>query len=233
MDKKQTMLEANKIFKAIFGKESPYNLGEILNKFAFDVKLPQKVHDSTTGEITWTQSINSSRFIKQDNMEAYDEKYGWIQPKREVQNLNDILKLWKRVNYTTTERVYDCINVSESDPLYRCENVFRSTDLRNCKNAIFSDGSGDCESIIACQRTSNSSFCIRVDDSANCTNSYNVICSNKISNSFFIQDANNLNECMFCSHISNKRYYIANMPFGAEEYFAIKAEIIKWILSTK
>ena len=231
MDKKQTILEANKIFKTIFGKECPYNLGEILNKFAFDVKLPQKVHDSTTGESTWTQSINSSRFIKQVNMEAYDEKYGWIQPKKEVQDLNELLKQWKRINYTTTERVYDCINVSESDPLYRCENVFRSTDLRNCKNAIFSDGSGDCESIIACQRTSNSAFCIRVDDSNNCTNSYNVICSNKISNSFFIQDANNLNECMFCSHMSNKRYYIANMPFEAEEYFAIKAEIIKWILS--
>lgn len=231
MDKKQTILEANKIFKTIFGKECPYNLGEILNKFAFDVKLPQKVHDSTTGEITWTQSINSSRFIKQDNMEAYDEKYGWVQPKKEVQDLNELLKQWKCINYTTTERVYDCINVSESDPLYRCENVFRSTDLRNCKNAIFSDGSGDCESIIACQRTSNSAYCIRVDDSANCTNSYNVICSNKISNSFFIQDANNLNECMFCSHISNKRYYIANMPFEAEEYFAIKTEIIKWILS--
>ena len=231
MDKKQTILEANKIFKTIFGKECPYNLGEILNKFAFDVKLPQKVHDSTTGEITWTQSINSSIFIKQDNMEAYDEKYGWVQPKKEVQDLNELLKQWKRINYTTTERVYDCINVSESDPLYRCENVFRSTDLRNCKNAIFSDGSGDCESIIACQRTSNSAYCIRVDDSANCTNSYNVICSNKISNSFFIQDANNLNECMFCSHISNKRYYIANIPFEAEEYFAIKTEIIKWILS--
>ena len=230
MDKKQTILEANKIFKTIFGKECPYNLGEILNKFAFDVKLPQKVHDSTTGEITWTQSINSSRFIKQVNMEAYDEKYGWIQPKKEVQDLNELLKQWKRINYTTTERVYDCINVSESDPLYRCENVFRSTDLRNCKNAIFSDGSGDCESIIACQRTSNSAFCIRVDDSNNCTNSYNVICSNKISNSFFIQDANNLNECMFCSHIANMRYCISNMQFEQEEYFKIKKVIVDWIL---
>lgn len=231
MDKKQAMTEVNRIFKAIFGKECPYNLEELLNKFAFDVKLPQKVHDSTTGEITWTQNINSSKFIKQVNMEDYDTKHGWLQPKREVSNLNDILKLWKRINYTTTERVYDCINVSESDPLYRCENVYRSTDLRNCKNAIYCDGLGDSESMLASQRTSTSSFCIRVDDSANCTNSYNVICSNKISNSFFIQDANNLNECMFCSHMSNKRYCIANMQFEKEEYFEIKVEIINWILS--
>ncbi|MFG6319258.1 MAG: hypothetical protein K1W33_05305 [Clostridia bacterium] len=232
MDKKQTMIEVNRIFKTIFGKECPYNLEELLNKFAFDVKLPQKVHDSVTGEITWTQSINASKFIKQVNMEDYDTKHGWLQPKREVSNLNDILKLWKRINYTTTERIYDCINVSESDPLYRCENVYRSTDLRNCKNAIYCDGLGDSENIIASQRTSTSSFCIRVDDSANCTNSYNVICSNKISNSFFIQDANNLNECMFCSHMSNRRYCIANMQFEKDEYFEIKAEIIKWILST-
>ena len=232
MDKKQTMIEVNRIFKTIFGKECPYNLEELLNKFAFDVKLPQKVHDSVTGEITWTQNINSSKFIKQVNMEDYDTKHGWLQPKREVSNLNDILKLWKRINYTTTERIYDCINVSESDPLYRCENVYRSTDLRNCKNAIYCDGLGDSENIIASQRTSTSSFGIRVDDSANCTNSYNVICSNKISNSFFIQDANNLNECMFCSHMSNRRYCIANMQFEKDEYFEIKAEIIKWILST-
>lgn len=231
MDKRQTMVEVNKIFKNIFEIECPYSLEEILNKFAFDVRLPKKVHDSTTGEITWTQSINSSKYIKQDNMENYDVKYGWFQPKREVNNLNDILKLWKRINYTTTERIYDSINVSESDPIYRSENVYRSTDLRNCKNVIYSDGLGDCESILASQRTASSSFCIRVDDSANCTNSYNVICSNKISNSFFIQDANNLNECMFCSHMSNKRFCIANMQFEKKEYFAIKAEIIKWILS--
>ena len=101
----------------------------------------------------------------------------------------------------------------------------------NCKNIIFSDGCSDSEYIIASQRTSGSTNCIRVDDSGNCSNSYNVICSAKISNSFFIQDSNSLHECMFCSHIANQRYCIANMQFEKEEYFAIKKEIIKWILS--
>ena len=63
-----------------------------------------------------------------------------------------------------------------------------------------------------------------------CHNSYNVVCSGKISNSFFIQDCNTLYECMFCSHISNKRYCIANMQFEEEEYFEIKNSIIEWIL---
>lgn len=97
------------------------------------------------------------------------------------------------------------------------------------KNA---DGScGNSEYVLACQRSSNCSYCIRVDDSTSCSNSYNVICSAKISNSFFIQDANSLHECMFCSHIANRRYCIANMQFDREEYMAIKSEIIKWIVS--
>ena len=197
LDKKQAFIVLNSTFKTIFGKSTPFTLNEVLYKFAFDVKLPKEVLDSTTHEKTWAQSINSAKFITQNNMEKYDEKYGWIQKRKEVNNLN----------------------------------IYSSTDLRNCKNTIFCDGCGDGENIIACSRSSTCSYCLRVDDSANCTNSYNVICSNKISNSFFIQDCNNLYECMFCSHMSNKKYYISNMPFEKEEYFEIKKQIINWILS--
>ena len=119
----------------------------------------------------------------------------------------------------------------ESDTIYNCENIYRSQDCRSCKNTIFTDGCANSEYIIACQRSSNCSYSIRVDDSHNCSNSYNVICSAKISNSFFIQDANSLHECMFCSHISNRRFCIANMQFEKEEYMSIKKEIIKWIIA--
>lgn len=105
-------------------------------------------------------------------------------------------------------------------------------DCRECKNTIFSDGCANSEFIIASQRTGKSSYCIRVDDSGSCMNSYNVICSAKISNSFFIQDCNSLYECMFCSHISNRRYCIANMQFEENEYFEIKKQIVNWILSS-
>lgn len=232
MDKKQAILEINKTFNIIFGKSSPFSIDEILTKFAFDIKLPQSVNDSITNEITWAQSINPTKFITQNNMEKYDSQHGWLQNRQEISNLKDILKYWKKINYTTTERLYDCVNVHECDPLYRCENALRSTDCRDCKNIIFCDGCITCENVIASQRSGSSSFCLRVEDSTNCVNSYNVICSGKISNSFFIQDCNNLNECMFCSHISNKTYYIANMPFEKEEYFHIKKQIINWILNS-
>ncbi len=230
MKTKEAMLVTNKIFLAIFGEKCSYNLEELLTEFAFDIKLPQKVIDSTTGETTWASSINPTKFITQKNSENFNNGNGWMIKKRPISSLEDVLKIWKKVNFTTTERIYNSTNISRSDCIYNSENLYRSNDCRKCKNSLYLDGCGDCEFAIACQRTSSSSFCIRVDDSGNCSNSYNVICSAKVSNSFFIQDCNSLHECMFCSHISNRKYCISNMQFEKEEYFEIKKEIIKWIL---
>ncbi len=231
MNEKQCKSVVDEIFMEIFEQKCLLSLEEVLSEFAFDIKLPNKVIDAVTGVETWASSINSNKYITQENMEKYDEYKGWMRPKKEISSLDEIIKLWNKINYTTTERVYDSINVSKSDTIYNCENVYRSQDCRKSKNVIFTDGCGDSEYVIACQRSSNCSYCIRVDDSGSCSNSYNVICSAKISNSFFIQDSNSLHECMFCSHISNRRYCIANMQFEKEEYFAIKGQVIKWITS--
>lgn len=230
MNKKETLEVADKIFEAIFAQKCPFNLEEILAQFAFDIRLPKRVIDSTTGEETWASSINPTKFITQKNQENFNHGKGWMLKKREINNLQDVIHLWKKINFTTTERVYDSTNISQSDTIYGSENLYRSNDCRKCKNSIYLDGCGNCEYCIASQRSGNSSFCIRVDDSGNCANSYNVICSAKISNSLFIQDCNSLHECIFCSHISNRKYCIANMQFEKEEYFEIKKEIIKWIL---
>lgn len=231
MRDKEALEKIDKIFENIFNQKSSYTLDELLNKFAFDIKLPQKVLDSLTSKETWAESINPSKFITQDNMELYDRQHGWIMKKKDINSLEDILKMWKKINYTTTERVYDSENVSKSDTIYKSENVYRCLDCRECKNIIFCDGCVSSEFLLGCQRTADSNFCIRVDDSGNCMNSYNVICSAQISNSIFIQDCKNLEECMFCSHISDKKFCISNMQFEKEEYFEIKKEIIKWILS--
>lgn len=231
MKDKQCLEVINNIFAEIFGEKSPLGINEVLEECAFDIRLPNKVIDAVTGDETWASSINSNKYISQNNMIKYDEYKGWIRPKKEVNSLDDIIKFWDKINYTTTERVYDSSNISKSDTVYNSENIYRSQDCTRCKNAIFTDGCVDCEYIIACQRSRECSYSIRVDDSSNCSNSYNVICSGKISNSFFIQDSNSLHECMFCSHIANRRFCIANMQFEKDEYMKIKAEVVKWILS--
>ncbi len=229
MNNSQVLSTVDKIFSNVFDCKNPFSIEELLNKFAFDIKLPQQVNDSYTGEVTWATSINPTKFITEKNSWKTES---WEQPKQEIKNLDQIITMWNQINCRTTERVMDSTNVSESDTIYSSENVFRSCDSSNCKNVIFCDGCHGSEFMLASQRTSGSSFCIRCDDSSNCANSYNVSYSNKVSNSLFIEDCGSLDECMFCAHISNKKYCICNMQFEKDEYFEIKKEIISWIINS-
>lgn len=218
----------SKTFLSIFDLNTKITKAEILKHFAFDIKLPVMVNDSTTGEETWAESMNPTKYITQQNSE---QRETWMLEKRQISSVDDIIATWREINYTTTERNYNSENVFESDTVYSCDNVIRSADCNDCHNIMFCDGCQHCNYCIASQRSGNCEFCLRVDDSSSCTNSYNVICSGKISNSFFIQDCSDLHECIFCAHINNKRYCIANMQFEKAEYFKIKDEIIKWIFS--
>lgn len=231
MNDKKALEIIDKIFMTVFNRKNNLNMDEILEKFAFDVKLPKQVNDSTTNEITWADSIHNGKFITLTNMEKKDTKEGWMLERRCFSNLQELIDIWNEINLTTTERVYDSLNVCKSDTIYRCENVYRSTDCSDSKNVIYSDSCGNCEYILASCRSGKCNFCIRCDDSVDSSNSYSVICSNKIINSLFIQDSFNLYECMFCSHIANKRFCICNMQFEEDEYYEIKEQIIEWILS--
>ena len=217
-----------KTFLSIFDLNPKIAKAEILKHFAFDIKLPIMVNDSTTGEETWAESMNPTKYVTQQNSE---QRETWMLEKRQISSIDDIIATWREINYTTTERNYNSESVFESDTVYSCNNVIRSADCNDCHNIMFCDGCQHCNYCIASQRSGNCEFCLRVDDSSTCVNSYNVICSGKISNSFFIQDCSDLHECIFCSHISNKRYCVANMQFEKAEYFKIKDEIIKWIFT--
>lgn len=222
----------NKIFNNVFDSNNTFSLADILDKFAFDIKLPNQVNDSTTNEITWADSINSGKFITNQNMQKRDETIGWMLPKKDINSLQELFDIWNSINLTTTERFINSTNVIKSDTIYGCQNVYRCSNCNDSKDIIYCDSCGNSEYILASQRSGNCNFCIRCDDSTNCSNSYSVIYSNKVSNSLFIQDCFDLYECMFCSHIASKRFCIANMQFEEEEYYEIKKLIIDWILAS-
>lgn len=73
MNRVEVEKEISRIFFNIFGKENPFTIKEIEEKFAFDVKLPKQVKDSVTGEITWSEMENAKKYIKQDTMRKYDQ----------------------------------------------------------------------------------------------------------------------------------------------------------------
>ena len=221
---------ADETFQAIFGRDCPYTVTELREKFARDIQLPTKVQDSTTGEDTWTAMPNAEKYITDKNSSQRDEKVGWMQPQQTLHGIKDILKLWREINYITTERAYNCERVYASDPVYGSSDVYMCTNCNNCQKILYCDGDFEANHAIACQRSGNLNYCIRVDDSNSCTNSYSVVCCSKISNSLFIQDASDLYECMFCSHISNRQFCIANIQFEKEAYYQVKTEVIDWIL---
>lgn len=222
----------DKVVGAVFGYKNPFTLEEALEKFAFDLRLPQQVFDSTTSEPTWAVSINPSKFMTPANVQKRGEIDDWMIPKRDMNSVEDVVLAWAETNYTLSERVNDSTDVAASDHVLGSENVYRSCDLRNSKNILFTEGGQDLEYIVAGSRSQTSSFCVRVEDSQLVSNSFNVQWSAKVTNSFFIQDCYDVMDCMFCSHLSGKRFCIANMQFEEKEYYKIKEQVVRWVLTT-
>ncbi len=219
----------DRVVGAIFGYQNPLTLEQAKQKFAFDLRLPQQVYDSYTQQPTWASSINPSKFIASENPKLQDD---WMRPKKQLAGIEDIITAWSDTNYTTTSRQLDCINIDKCDNVYTSDGLYMCCDIRNSKNSIFCEGGDSYEFVVAGSRSFASSYCIRVEDSQLCSNSFNVIWSNKVTNSYFIQDCYDVMDCMFCSHISGKRFCISNMQYTEEEYNQFKQLITHWILTS-
>jgi len=217
------------IIAQIFGYKNPWDLQAYMEKHAFDVRLPLRVNDFVTGNETWVTSINPTRFRNFSDMIKEDKDL--MQPKKDIKNIEDVLKAWEDTNWFASERQLKSLNILESDDIRGSENIFRSQDIMNSKNVLFSDGAHNTNNSASVQRANTVSYSARVEDSNNISNSFSVNWSTNVNNSLFIQDCADLYECMFCSHINSKEYCIANMQFEKEEYFKIKKMVLEWVLS--
>ena len=219
------------IIGQIFGYKNPFTLDQFQQKFAFDVRLPSQVSDSTTGEITWAQSVNPSKFIKMENAWKMFEANDGLSPTQQLNSIEDVLGAWGKVNLTATERYLDSINISQSDNIYSCDSVYRSQDCHKSINVVFSDCAIDSEYVGAVQRSHTLTYSLRVEDSNTTSNSFAISWSGNITNSFFIHDCKDMQDSMFCSHISGKRFCIANMQYEEADYLRIKDIVTRWILT--
>ena len=232
MDDQTALTTVDKIFQMVFDQPNRFNLEELFRKLATGMRLPCPVQDAITGDTTWSIADKSQNFITQQNVSDLYQDKGWIKPHRLLSDMNEILEIWSEINLISTERHFDSINVAKSDPIYACENAYRCADCHGCSNIIYTEGCTNSEYLLASARSANCNFCIKADDSSNCSNSYHVICSNKIINSLFIQDCYDLYECMFCAHISSRKYCIANMEFEQSEYHKLKSLVIDYTLQS-
>jgi hypothetical protein len=226
----------DKIVGQVFGFKNPLSLEQFMQKFTFDIRLPQQVTDAYDNQLTWASSTNPVKFMKMEHARGLEiagasEATDWLRPARKLNSIEDIMGAWNEINFTTTERMNDSINVSESDNIEMSENVFRSQDIRRSKNILFSDGVGGCEFVAASQRSRDLVFCIRVEDSGECSNSFGVSWSSRITNCFFLHDAGDMQDSMFCTNISGKRFCIANMQYDEAEYMRLRDIVARWILT--
>ena len=149
MNEEKALEMINQTLTGIFGRPSPWGLDEFMKKFAFDIKLPVMVYDSISGEETWAESMNSTRYITQKNE---SERETWMLPKRKIESLDDIIEIWRETNYTTTERNFNSVGVAQSDTVYESEKVWRSANCNRCKNIAFCDSCHASEYTVASQR---------------------------------------------------------------------------------
>ncbi len=236
MKKSEAQQLLDKIVGQVFGYQNPLSLEQFMQKFTFDIRLPQPVTDITDGSTTWAQSTNPTRFVKLQNARGLElagasPKTDNLRPARALHSMEDILAAWNEMNLTTTERYKESVNVSESDNVYYSENVYRSQDIRKSKNILFSDGLNGCEFIAASQRSGDSTFCMRLEDSGNCTNCFNVSWSGNVTNCFFMHDTGDMQDSMFCTNMQGKRYCVANMQYDEAEYKRLKDLTVRWILT--
>jgi hypothetical protein len=221
----------DKVIGQIFGFQNPLSLEAALAKFSFDVRLPQQVYDTTTNQVTWAQSSSPAKFITMENARKRSAVDDWIVPRRPLNNLEDLFAAWTDINYMATERSIESANVFECDNIYNCDTIYRSQDCSDSKNIMWCDSVHKSEFVVASQRSQGLSFCLRAEDSKESSNSFSVVWSGKVTNSFFVQDCYDVMDCMFCSHISSKRFCIANMQFEEAEYMQIRDQVIRWILT--
>lgn len=236
-----TQTEAKQLLDQIIGQvlgyQNPLSMEQFIQKFAFDVRLPQPVTDSVDGSQTWAQSTNPTKFVKMENARGLtvagaSKESDFLRPARQLGSMEQILAAWEEINMTTTERTKDVMNVSESDSVTYSENVFRSQDVHKSKNILLSDGLTSCEFVVAGQRSVDSTFCIRIEDSGECTNSFSVSWSSLLTNCLFMHDTGDMQDSMFCTNMKGKRFCIANMQYDETEYRRLRDIVARWILSS-
>ena len=233
MDNQKALMIVDKIFQMVFDRPNQFSLDELFLKLAKDMRLPHSVQDAITGDTAWSIAGPKQKFITQQNTVAFEQEKSWIKTRSSIKNLSvdEVLKIWSEINLISTERCFDSINVARSDPIYGCENAWQCADCHDCKNIVFTEGCANSEYLLASARSANCNFCIKADDSDNCSNSYHVVCSGKIMNSLFIQDCYDLYECLFCAHISSRKYCIGNIEFSQAEYNRLKPLVISYIFN--
>lgn len=224
---------ADYIMKDIFGVDRPFPLPHIIERFAFDIPSVQPVRCALSGEEIWTFFPTGEKIASQKAIADRFKKDEWMREKKSLTYIQDVLRSWNEINYLTGEKYIHSRDVSESDGIYNSSGVHRSVSVFDSKHIVASYKLFDSQYMLASRDCSSCNVGIRMKESIFCSSGFEISWSHKVSRSMYIHDCFDVYECLFCSHLRSKKYCIANMQYGKEEYVNVKKLVIDWILRGK
>jgi hypothetical protein len=128
----------------------------------------------------------------------------------------------------TSPEIFDGMNVSmdECAGYGWSRHCFRGTYFVESKHTAYCFWPRESEYIFGSAYLFSSKFCIRCFNSEKLARCFEVSDANSCSDCYFCYNVENLENCMFCFNTKAKRYAIANVEVGKEEYLRIKKLVL-------
>jgi len=164
--------------------------------------------------------------------EAYEElgKKQITESELEALTLSNAPTILRNISVTTSDTQYGTnSNLIECPMYYNSHYGFRAPALNQSKHVIYSFWPRKSEYMIGCHYVFTSKFCIKCYDSENLTRCFEVGDSNNCTDCYFCHNCDNVSNSMFCFNVKSKRYAIANVEVGREQYLKIKEIVLNEI----
>ena len=217
-------------FKDVFGIDNPFSLDETKAAFAYDIPLPVKTKSIFGNDTTWGEFKKGVKVASETELYKKSLKGELMQPRKAINSMSELLKIWGEIDYYTGDRVLDSRDVHESDSIYGSAGIYRSMMMLSSQNMVFCYNCDSSKNLVASRDSFASTSSFRLNQTGYTSSSYDVIWSSKVSKSLFINNCFDLFECMFCNNIRSRKYCIANMQFEKEEYTKVKEMVLAWIV---
>ncbi len=109
-------------------------------------------------------------------------------------------------------------------------HAYKIVDCFESKHIAYSFFSDNCDHVFGMSKCFNCNFSINCQDSGDLKRCFEADFSKNCSDLLFCHNCENVRDSMFCFNAKSKRYAVANVEVGKEEYLRLKAMLVKHVL---
>ena len=112
-----------------------------------------------------------------------------------------------------------------------CQHIYKNAYCFYAKYCAYNLWSSFTDHVFGCYRNMNSNFCINCYFSSDLNRCFEMDSCRACGDSMFCHNCENVYDSIFCFNVKNKRYAVANVEVGRENFLAIKKNFLQWALS--